>query len=156
METKQIIYELRTKQGLSQDELAEKVYVTRQAVSRWENGDTIPNTETLKLLSKIFDVSINTLSLSIRDILPRVIYSHPKPAIPDKTYSRALLYSNTAIPFGSRRSSPMLLSCMDFRILHKQEVRKAQIFRCTFQVRWSPYPTFASFPYGAPFLAVPF
>ena len=56
METKQIIYELRTKQGLSQDELAEKVYVTRQAVSRWENGDTIPNTETLKLLSKIFDV----------------------------------------------------------------------------------------------------
>ena len=50
METKQIIYELRTKQGLSQDELAEKVYVTRQAVSRWENGDTIPNTETLKLV----------------------------------------------------------------------------------------------------------
>ena len=38
METKDIIYELRTKQGLSQGELAEKVLVTRQAVSRWENG----------------------------------------------------------------------------------------------------------------------
>ena len=37
METKNIIYELRTKKGLSQDELAEKVYVTRQAVSRWGN-----------------------------------------------------------------------------------------------------------------------
>ena len=47
--------------GLSQDELAEKVFVTRQAVSRWENGETTPNTETLKLLSKLFDVSINTL-----------------------------------------------------------------------------------------------
>ena len=61
METKEIIFNLRRKCGLSQDELAEKVYVTRQAVSRWENGETIPNTETLKLLSKIFDVSINTL-----------------------------------------------------------------------------------------------
>ena len=61
METKQVLYELRTKNGLSQDELAEKVYVTRQAVSRWENGDTVPNTETLKQLSKLYDVSINTL-----------------------------------------------------------------------------------------------
>ncbi|MBE6740710.1 MAG: helix-turn-helix domain-containing protein [Ruminococcaceae bacterium] len=61
METKDIILELRTKNNMSQDELAEKVFVTRQAVSRWENGDTIPNTETLKLLSKLFGVSINTL-----------------------------------------------------------------------------------------------
>ena len=61
METKDIILELRNKAGLSQDELAEKVFVTRQAVSRWENGETTPNTETLKLLSKLFDVSINTL-----------------------------------------------------------------------------------------------
>ena len=61
METKNVILELRTKRGLSQDELAEKVMVTRQAVSRWENGETIPNTETLKILSKEFDVSINTL-----------------------------------------------------------------------------------------------
>ena len=61
METKYVILELRTKHGLSQDELAEKIYVTRQAVSRWENGETVPNTDTLKLLSKLFDVSINTL-----------------------------------------------------------------------------------------------
>ena len=61
METKDIILELRTKKGLSQDELAEKIFVTRQAVSRWENGETTPNIETLKLLSKLFDVSINTL-----------------------------------------------------------------------------------------------
>ena len=61
METKEVLYELRTKNGLSQDGLAEKVFVTRQAVSRWENGDTVPNTETLKLLSKLYNVSINTL-----------------------------------------------------------------------------------------------
>ena len=61
MKTKDVIYELRTQHGLSQDELAEKVFVTRQAVSRWENGETVPNTETLKLLSALFKVSINTL-----------------------------------------------------------------------------------------------
>ncbi len=69
METKDIILELRTKNGLTQDELAEKIYVTRQAVSRWEKGETIPNTETLKMLSKLFDVSINTLLGSPRKLI---------------------------------------------------------------------------------------
>ena len=69
MDTKDVILELRTKNGLSQEELAEKVYVTRQAVSRWENGETVPNTETLKLLSRLFDVSINTLLGSPRKLI---------------------------------------------------------------------------------------
>ncbi len=69
METKDVILKLRTQSGLSQDELAEKLYVTRQAVSRWETGETIPNTETLKLLSKFFDVSINTLLGSPRKLV---------------------------------------------------------------------------------------
>ena len=69
MDTKDIILELRTKIGLSQEELAEKVFVTRQAVSRWEKGDTTPNTETLKLLSRLFDVSINTLLGSPRQLV---------------------------------------------------------------------------------------
>ena len=69
MTTKDVLYELRTRNGLSQDALAEKVFVTRQAVSRWENGDTVPNTETLKLLSKQFNVSINTLLGSPRELV---------------------------------------------------------------------------------------
>ena len=69
METKDVIYSLRTKRGMSQDELAEKLYVTRQAVSRWETGETVPNTETLKLLSAVFDVSINTLLGSPRRLV---------------------------------------------------------------------------------------
>ena len=59
MTTKNVIYALRTQKGLSQDELAEKVFVTRQAVSRWETGETIPGTETLKLLSNLFNVSMD-------------------------------------------------------------------------------------------------
>lgn len=69
METKDIIFELRTKKEMSQEELAEKVFVTRQAVSRWETGETTPNIETLKLLSKLFDVSINTLLGSPRQLI---------------------------------------------------------------------------------------
>lgn len=48
METKEILHHLRTERGLSQDELAEKVFVTRQAVSRWENGETTPGTGDLE------------------------------------------------------------------------------------------------------------
>ncbi len=69
MTTKEVLYELRTKHGLSQEELAEKVFVTRQAVSRWETGETVPNTETLKLLSNLFGVSINTLLGAPRQLI---------------------------------------------------------------------------------------
>ena len=69
MDAKDMILHLRTKKGLSQDELAERVFVTRQAVSRWENGETTPNIETLKLLSKVFDVSINTILGSPRQLI---------------------------------------------------------------------------------------
>lgn len=69
METKDMIAQLRARQGMTQEELAQKVFVTRQAVSRWESGETTPNTETLKQLSKFFDVSINTLLGSPRQLI---------------------------------------------------------------------------------------
>ena len=69
MTVQETIRNLREKHGLSQDQLAERVMVTRQAVSRWETGETQPNTETLKLLSKEFDVSINTLLGSPRQLI---------------------------------------------------------------------------------------
>ena len=46
MDTKQVILELRTQRGMSQDELAEKVFVSRQAVSRWEHGETVNEAKT--------------------------------------------------------------------------------------------------------------
>ena len=65
METKTSILELRKRRHWSQDELAEKLAVTRQAVSRWENGETVPNTDTLKLMAQIFEVSVDYLLLSL-------------------------------------------------------------------------------------------
>lgn len=69
METKEILLQLRTQDGLSQEDVAEKVFVTRQAVSRWETGETIPGPETLQLLSRLYNVSINTLLGSPRKLV---------------------------------------------------------------------------------------
>ncbi len=69
MEVKDVLFQLRKKNDLTQDELAEKLFVTRQAVSRWELGETTPNIETLKMLSKLYDVSINTLLGSPRKLI---------------------------------------------------------------------------------------
>ena len=68
MEVKEILKNLREKNGLTQEEMAERVNVTRQAVSRWETGETQPNPEMLKILSREFDVSINTLLGSPRTL----------------------------------------------------------------------------------------
>lgn len=69
MEMKDILKNLREKNHLTQSQMAERVMVTRQAVSRWETGETQPNTGTLKLLSQEFDVSINTLLGSPRQLV---------------------------------------------------------------------------------------
>ena len=52
------ILELRKKNGFSQEQLGEKINVTRQTISNWELGETSPNPEQLKLLSKVLNVSI--------------------------------------------------------------------------------------------------
>lgn len=69
METKDVLKQIRAKNHLTQDEMAEKLAVTRQAVSRWENGDSTPNPETLKQISRDFDVSVNTLLGSPRKLI---------------------------------------------------------------------------------------
>ena len=55
------IYMLRKKFGWSQDELAERLAVSRQSVSKWETGDSIPEPAKLVSLSKIFSVSVDYL-----------------------------------------------------------------------------------------------
>ena len=55
------ISECRKRMGLSQEELAEMLYVTRQAVSKWENGTSVPSIDTLCEISKIFKVSFEEI-----------------------------------------------------------------------------------------------
>ena len=60
-ETKNIILKLRTERGMSQDELADKIMVTRQAVSRWENGLSVPDSDMLITLADELDTSVSVL-----------------------------------------------------------------------------------------------
>lgn len=55
------IYKLRTKRSMTQEQLAEKIGVSRQSVSKWETDCAIPDIEKLKLLAEIFEVSITEL-----------------------------------------------------------------------------------------------
>jgi len=61
MELRNAILGIRTKSGLTQEEFARTLHVTRQAVSRWENGDTTPAIETLKTIAELFKVDGNVL-----------------------------------------------------------------------------------------------
>ena len=70
MEIGNKIAELRRKKGLSQEELAEKIGVARQTISKWELGETSPDIKQSKELSKIFNVSLDELTNNdIKDVL---------------------------------------------------------------------------------------
>ena len=75
MEIGKKIMELRKKNGLSQEQLGEKVNVTRQTISNWELEETAPNPEQLKLLSKALNVSVDDL---IDNDLQNVVLSKVK------------------------------------------------------------------------------
>ena len=55
------ISECRKRMGLSQEELAERLFVTRQAISKWENGTSVPSIETLCEISKLFRISFEEI-----------------------------------------------------------------------------------------------
>ena len=67
MEANKILLDLRTRNGLTQEELAQRVFVTRQAVSRWESGDTTPTMDKLKSLARIYGVSLDWLCSDAAD-----------------------------------------------------------------------------------------
>lgn len=105
MEVKDILFNLRKTNNLTQEEMAKKLFVTRQAVSRWENGETIPNVDTLKLISNIFDISINSLITDnkLNDIQNDKInsnrflgfaelYENSRPTIPNQACDITLAY----------------------------------------------------------------
>lgn len=79
MEFKEKLQELRKRRGLTQEELAELLYVSRTAVSKWESGRGFPNLESLKALSKCFSVSLDEL-LSGEEILAIAEKDHKEKA----------------------------------------------------------------------------
>ncbi|MBQ8331914.1 MAG: helix-turn-helix transcriptional regulator [Clostridia bacterium] len=68
MEFNEKLQELRKQKGLTQEELAEKLYVSRTAISKWESGRGYPNIESLKAIAKFFSVTVDEL-LSSGEVL---------------------------------------------------------------------------------------
>ena len=68
MEFNEKLQELRKQRGLTQEELAEKLYVSRTAISKWESGRGYPNIESLKAIAKFFSVTVDEL-LSSGEVL---------------------------------------------------------------------------------------
>lgn len=61
MAIKDVLPAIRQERHITQQELAEKVFVTRQAVSRWENGETTPSIDMTKLIANVLDVPVMRL-----------------------------------------------------------------------------------------------
>ena len=61
MEFNEKLRELRGRAGLTQEELAERLYVSRTAISKWESGRGYPNIESLKAIAKFFSVTLDEL-----------------------------------------------------------------------------------------------
>ncbi len=61
MEFNNRLYQLRKQRGFSQEELASRLNVSRQTVSKWEIGDSTPDMEKLVAMSELFDVSLDSL-----------------------------------------------------------------------------------------------
>ena len=61
MEFNEKLQELRKKKGITQEELAESLYVSRAAISKWESGRGYPNIDSLKIIARFFGVTIDEL-----------------------------------------------------------------------------------------------
>ncbi len=67
MKINEMIKEIRHNVNMTQDELAQTLYVTRQAVSRWENSETTPGLDTLKLISRLSGISLDQMLETVRE-----------------------------------------------------------------------------------------
>lgn len=86
MELSQKLKELRKKQGLTQLELAERLFVSRQAISGWEAGTSRPSTENLQSLSRLFNIPLETLLDDSAEAEPAAAAKRPlHPILPTPT-----------------------------------------------------------------------
>lgn len=73
---------LRKKKGLSQENLADEMNVSRQAVSKWESGNVMPSLDNLIYLSRLYGVTIDSLIDDSQDLPPEPAPPEPVPAEP--------------------------------------------------------------------------
>lgn len=84
MELKENLAALRKDKGLSQNDLAEEMHVSRQTISKWERGNVLPSTDNLIWLSKFYQVSLDELvGIAKKSETPSCAEENPEPAKPE-------------------------------------------------------------------------
>lgn len=84
MELKENLAALRKDKGLSQNDLAEEMHVSRQTISKWEGGNVLPSTDNLIWLSKFYQVSLDELvGIAKKSETPSCAEENPEPAKPE-------------------------------------------------------------------------
>ncbi|MFK7695077.1 helix-turn-helix domain-containing protein [Paenibacillus sp. HJGM_3] len=82
----------RKKMGWSQDELAERLFVTRQSVSKWENGQNYPSIEIIMKISDLFGLTIDELLRSDEELTKKVIRDSRQLAYPKLKFAFDVLF----------------------------------------------------------------
>jgi transcriptional regulator with XRE-family HTH domain len=85
MEFNEKLQQLRKQKGLTQEDLAELLFISRTAISKWESGRGLPNIDSLKAISKVFGITIDEL-LSTDDIIQAAEEEKKENAIPLEQY----------------------------------------------------------------------
>src|SRR5690554_939758 len=83
MEFSKVLKEQRTKHNLSQEQLADKLHIARQSISKWERGEAYPGIGMLLRLSELFDISVDALLKGDESLKEEIIkdgerVSHPR------------------------------------------------------------------------------
>lgn len=92
MEFHNRFYQLRKQKGMSQEEVANRLNVSRQTVSKWELGDSTPDMERLAAISDLFEVSLDELVLGKTHTAPQS--ASPAPDIPGTLAQKVLTTQN--------------------------------------------------------------
>lgn len=133
------IKKLRINAGLTQKDLAEKLFVTAQAVSRWENNDVEPSATTIYEMAKIFNVSIdeifgNGVTNNVKKevvVEKEIVYTEPKPIIAVCSQCGKAIYDANEIVRGVRGdknkpSAAVCKACYDSTLKAEREKRKKE------------------------------
>lgn len=88
MEFNNRLYQLRKQRGFSQEELASRLNVSRQTVSKWEIGDSTPDMEKLVAMSELFDVSLDMLVLGKEQQAPAAAKSEFSSVLNEKVLTQ--------------------------------------------------------------------
>ena len=94
------LYKLRKNSGLSQEQLAEQLNVSRQAISKWESGTAVPESEKLVAISNYFSVSVDYLLKDDEEVKVKATERYPSPmGMPSKKPSLKLLFTEIFLSF---------------------------------------------------------